>query len=89
MLKYKYECDKCDTVATQLKAGVPTDWVSVEIVARVNGVSVSIPGKLICPECALKMGINPADVKSPETASDQLYDLIYEIGADAASDSRS
>lgn len=88
MLKYKYECDKCEVVATQLNIGVPTGWLDVSIQARINGVATHIPGKLICPECALKMGINPADAKVPETAADQLYDLIYEIGADAMEDSR-
>lgn len=88
MLKYKYECDKCPTMATQLQAGVPTDWVSVTITASVNGHSVQVPGKLICPECALKMGINPAESKGPESVADQLYDMIYEIGSDAVSDSQ-
>ena len=86
MLKYKYECDKCPTVATQLQVGVPTDWVAVALIVRVNTHTVDIPGKLICPECALKMGINPADAKGPATVADQLYDLVYEIGADAFSD---
>lgn len=87
MLKYKYECDKCPSVATQLQPGTPTDWVDISIKASVNGNHVDIPGKLICPECALKMGVNPADVKAPLTAADQLYDLVYEIGVDAVENS--
>ncbi len=87
MLKYKYECDKCDTVATQLQVGIPKDWVSISINVNANGVSAAIPGKLICPECALKMGINPAEIKRVVNEADQLYNLIYDIGVGAVENS--
>ncbi len=88
MLKYKYECDKCDVVATQLGEGIPKDWLSLELTAKINTVYVKVPGRLLCPECALKMGINPADAKVLEDCGDQLYDLVYEIGVEAVENSQ-
>ena len=87
MLKYKYECDKCTVVATQLGPGVPTDWLDLGLTARINNRTFTVPAKLLCPECTLKMGINPADAKPPESNGDQLYDLIYEIGVEAVENS--
>ena len=84
MLKFKYECDKCEVVATQLSSGAPKDWLSLELTAKSNGVYLKMPGKLLCPECALKMGINTAEKKIPANTGDKLYDLVYEIGCDAA-----
>lgn len=88
MLKYKYECDKCDVVAIQLEPGIPKSWLSLEITAKINTVSLKVPGRLLCPECALKMGINPAAAKIPENHGDKLYDLVYDIGVEAVENSQ-
>ena len=88
MLKYKYECDKCEVVATQLGPGLPSDWLEMEITAKFNNRAFKVPSKLLCPECALKVGINPADSKIPDNYGDQLYDLVYEIGVEAVENSR-
>ena len=87
MLKYKYECDKCPVVATQMGPGLPTDWIELDITARANSRTFKIQAKLLCPECALKMGINPADVKIPESSGDQLNDIIYDIAVEAVENS--
>ena len=34
MLKYKYECDKCPVVATQMGPGLPTDWIELDMKGR-------------------------------------------------------
>lgn len=88
MLKYKYECDRCTIVATQMGPGIPKDWLSLELTAKINAVYLKVAGKLLCPECTLKMGLNPTDVKIPESCGDQLYDLVYEIGVEAVENSQ-
>ena len=88
MLKYKYECDKCEIVATQFEPGIPQDWLNLELAAKINAVYLKVPGKLLCPECALKIGINPADAKIPEGYGDQLYNLVYDIGTEAVENSQ-